>query len=100
MASKIAVLRINPRELLAIKNSLEAIASVKNILSNSENPYLQAFGEKLYGCEELVLKITQSINLEAPAILSKGNFIAENFNQELDELRKLAYGGKDYLEKL
>jgi DNA mismatch repair protein MutS len=100
LASKIAVLRINPRELLAIKNSLEAIASVKNILSNSENPYLQAFGEKLYGCEELVLKITQSINLEAPAILSKGNFIAENFNQELDELRKLAYGGKDYLENL
>ncbi|HUM32710.1 MAG TPA: DNA mismatch repair protein MutS [Bacteroidales bacterium] len=100
LASKIAVLRINPRELLAIKNSLEAIASVKNILSNSENPYLQAFGEKLYGCEELVLKITQSINLEAPAILSKGNFIADNFNQELDELRKLAYGGKDYLENL
>jgi DNA mismatch repair protein MutS len=100
LASKIAVLRINPRELLAIKNSLEAIALVKNILSNSENPYLQAFGEKLYGCEELVLKITQSINLEAPAILSKGNFIAENYNQQLDELRKLAYGGKDYLDNL
>lgn len=100
LASKIAVLRINPRELLAIKNSLEAIAPVKNILSNSENPNLQVFGEKLYGCEELVLKITQSINSEAPAILSKGNFIAENYNQQLDELRKLAYGGKDYLDNL
>ncbi len=100
LASKIAVLRINPRELLAIKNSLEAIAPVKNILSNTENPNLQVFGEKLYGCEELVLKITQSINPETPAILSKGNFIAENYNQELDELRKLAFGGKDYLENL
>lgn len=100
LASKIAVLRINPRELLSIKNSLEAIAPIKNILSNSENPNLQIFGQKLYSCEELVLKITKSINPEAPAILSKGNFIAENYNQELDELRKLAYGGKDYLDNL
>ncbi len=100
LASKIAVLRINPREMYAIKNSIDMLIPVRECLINCGDSALAAFGESINLCHDLSAKITAAINPDAPAIISKGGLIAENYNQELDELRNIAYGGKDYLEKL
>lgn len=100
LASKIAVLRINPREMYALKNSLEMLVPVRNALINTGEAQLMAMAEKINLCPELVQKISVAINPDAPLLVNKGGVIADNFNAELDELRKLAFGGKDYLDNL
>ncbi len=100
LASKVAVIRINPRETVQLKNSLDAIAPIIDECKASVNPLLQEIGEMLHPCEEIREKIGTEIKPDCPNLLNKGNVIADGASDELDELRKIAFGGKEYLENL
>ncbi len=100
LVSKVATGRINPREVVQLKNSLEAIVPIKAIASQSDNESLKIIAEQLQDCEVLRSKIKQSLKEEAPVSIAKGGAIASGFHEELDELRALSQGGKDYLEKM
>lgn len=100
LISKVATLKVNPRELVQLKNSLEAIVPIKALASQSDNGSLKMIGESIQGCEPLREKIKATLNEEAPVNILKGNTIATGFSPELDELRGLAFSGKDYLNKM
>lgn len=98
LISKTATGKINPREVIQLKNSLEAVVPVKALALQSKNGSLQAIGEQLDDCESLRLKIKETLNEEAPVHIIKGNAIADGVSEELDELRSIASGGKEYLD--
>lgn len=100
LISKVATGRICPREVVQLKNSLEAVVPVKGIALKSGNESLKVLGDKLHDCELLRNRIKEMINEEAPVNILKGNTIAKGFSAELDEYRGLAYSGKDYLDKM
>ncbi|MFC7356497.1 DNA mismatch repair protein MutS [Jejudonia soesokkakensis] len=100
LISKVATGKINPREVIQLKNSLEAILPIKGEISKATNESLQVLGEKLNECETLRNKIKQTLQEEAPVNILKGNTIAAGFNEELDELRAISKGGKEYLDKM
>ena len=100
LISKVAVGRINPRELLQLKRSLGEIDGVKKICSAVNNKALHLYGEQLNGCHTIYDLIDKEINEEAPVKVDKGNVIADGVNAELDELRALAGSGKNYLVNL
>ncbi|MCG9973384.1 DNA mismatch repair protein MutS [Gramella sp. YB25] len=98
LISKVATQRISPREVNQLKNSLNAIIPVKEIATKCDNEALKVIGDNLHSCELLRKKIEESISEEAPVNVQKGNVIAKGFSKELDELRDIAYFGKDYLD--
>jgi len=98
--SKVAVGRINPREVLQLKTALEALIPIKELCENSDNTSLQKIGDQLTLCSTIREKITNEIKADAPNALNKGNVIADGINEELDELRKIAYSGKDFLMQI
>lgn len=98
LISKIATGKVNPREVIQLKNSLEAIIPIKSIASNCTNESLKIIGDTLQGCDVLREKIKQMLNEEAPVNVLKGNSIAAGFSSDLDELRGLSKSGKDYLD--
>ena len=100
LISKVATGKINPREVIQLKNSLEAIIPIKSLISQSKNTYLKQLGQGIHSCEELRQKIKEVLFEEAPVNIAKGNTIAEGHSQELDELRNLAFSSKDYLDKM
>ncbi len=100
LASKVAAIRINPRETIQLKNSLDAIIPIIEECKSIDNPLLQAIGEKLHPCDEIREKIEKEVNPECPNLLNKGNVIANGVDKDLDELRSIAWGGKEYLENL
>ena len=100
LISKAAVGRINPRELLQLKRSLQEIEEVKKLCGQFERPALSRFGEQLNGCHEIYELIEREICEEAPVKVEKGGVIADGVDAELDELRSLAVTGKDYLSDL
>ncbi|WP_350292997.1 DNA mismatch repair protein MutS [uncultured Croceitalea sp.] len=100
LISKVATGKINPREVVQLKNSLEAVVPIKQLAIESANTSLQHIGEHLYSCETLRGKIKEMLNEEAPISIAKGHTIAEGYSEELDELRGLAFSGKDYLNKM
>ncbi len=100
LISKVAVSRVNPRELVQIKKALSAIGTIKKILSGSPNPSLQKIKEQLNEAEQVRERIENIIVQDPPANLLKGGVIAEGVDEELDELRKIAFSGKDYLLSL
>ncbi len=100
LISKVATQKVSPREVVQLKNSLQAIVPIKDIATNSTNAVLKNIGKQLHDCNQLISKITDTINEEAPVLLSKGNVIATGVSVELDEYRSLAYSGKDYLAKM
>jgi len=100
LISKVATGKINPREVVQLKNSLEAVVPVKQIALESSNTSLKELGHKLFSCEELRSKVKEMLNEEAPINIAKGNTIAEAYSEELDELRGLAFSGKDYLNRM
>lgn len=100
LVSKVATGKICPREVIQLKNSLEAMVPVKALASHAKNEALQILGEKLNGLEHLRAKIKETLNEDAPVNILKGNAIATGFHDELDELRGLANKGKDYLDKM
>ena len=100
LISKVAVGRINPRELLQLKRSLGEIDSIKKICAGLDNKALSVYAEQLSSCRTIYEKIDKEINEDAPVRVDKGNVIADGVNAELDELRSLAGNGKDYLAGL
>lgn len=100
LISKIATTKVSPREVIQLKNSLEAIVPVKSVSETCDNEALKILGGNLNNCDLLREKIKQTLNEEAPVNVLKGNTIAEGFSQELDELRGLSKSGKDYLDKM
>ena len=100
LISKVATGKVNPREVIQLKNSLEAIVPIKSLASNCANESLKIIGDKLQGCDVLRDKIKATLNEDAPVNVLKGNSIAAGFSSELDELRGLSKSGKDYLDKM
>jgi len=97
LISKAAALRVNPRELYHLKKSLGIIGEVKEQLSASDNPTLQKIADQLNPCHLIREKLEKELNEEAPVNVLKGNVINKGINAELDELRSIAFSGKDYL---
>lgn len=97
LISKVAVGRVNPRELLQLKRALQAVAPVKQMLLNSGSGELLKFGSQIDPCEFLFQKIDRELKEDAPMLLHQGGIIKEKVNAELDELRAIAFSGKDYL---
>ncbi len=100
LISKLATGKINPKEVVQLKNSLEAVVPIKQLAQNSTNDSLKNIGERLNDCESLRSKIKEVLNEEAPVNIAKGNTIAKGYSEELDELRDLAFSSKDYLDKM
>jgi DNA mismatch repair protein MutS len=95
--SKVAVSRISPREVVQLKVALHSIEPVKHFCLDSEQATLRKIGDQLTLCEIVRERIAKEIVADPPALLNKGNVIAKGVNPELDELREIAYSGKDYL---
>ncbi|MCA0133398.1 DNA mismatch repair protein MutS [Winogradskyella alexanderae] len=100
LISKIATTKVNPREVIQLKNSLEAIVPIKSMAKSSDSESLKVIGDNLNNCDLLREKIRQTLNEEAPVNVLKGNTVATGFSQELDELRGLSKSGKDYLDAM
>ena len=97
IVSKAAVGRISPREVVQLKVALQAIEPIKNACLNAENESLRRIGEHLNLCESIRNRIAREIKNDPPLLINKGGVIADGINTELDELRQIAYSGKDYL---
>ena len=97
IVSKAAVGRISPREVVQLKVALQAIEPIKNTCLNAENESLRRIGEHLNLCESIRNRIAREIKNDPPLLVNKGGVIADGINAELDELRQIAYSGKDYL---
>ncbi len=97
LISKVAVARVNPREMIYLKRALDSIEAVKKLCEASGNDGLQKIGDQLNSCNLVRDRIDREMNPDPPALAIKGNIIRQGLNDELDDLRKLAYSGKDYL---
>jgi len=100
LISKVATLKINPREVVQLRASLEHIPLIKQLCLASANESLTLLGDKLHSCEQLSARIAETLNEDAPVNIAKGNAIAKGFSAELDELRGLSHSGKSYLDDL
>lgn len=100
LASKIAVGKVNPKEVVQLKNTLKELKPIKEQLENTDTKSLLSISDRLNLCEELVKMIETQLDEDAVAQLGKGKVIANGFDPELDELRRLKSSGKDYLENL
>lgn len=100
LISKVAAFKISPRELIFLLQSLDAIIPIKQAALKSENESLKMIGDQLHSCDLLREKIKASLNEDAPVAIQKGHAIATGVNNELDELRKIAFSGKEYLAEL
>ncbi|WP_341200184.1 DNA mismatch repair protein MutS [Croceibacter atlanticus] len=100
LISKVATAKVSPREVIQLKNSLDAIVPIKTLALKSENDALKVIGDNLQSCDLLRGKITETLNEEAPVNILKGSTIARGFSKELDELRDIRFSGKEYLDKM
>ncbi|MBO3097158.1 DNA mismatch repair protein MutS [Gelidibacter pelagius] len=100
LISKVATVKISPREVVQLKNALEAIVPIKALTQKTDNKALQHIGDSLELCEELRQRIKATLNEEAPVNILKGNTISSDFSAELKELRSLSTSGKDYLDAM
>jgi DNA mismatch repair protein MutS len=98
--SKAAVGRIAPRELVSLKNALNALIAIKQNCDQAANPTLQRIGEQINLCSRIRERIEREIVADPPTQLNKGNVIAKGVNADLDELRDIMFSGKDYLLNL
>ena len=98
LISKVATGKVSPREVVQLKHSLEAILPIKEKSQEAKNESLKIIGEQLCDCKLLREKISATLREEAPVLIQKGNAIAAGVSEELDELRSIAKGGKDYLD--
>lgn len=100
LISKVAVGRISPRELGQLRKALECISPIKEICEKSGQAELAYLGNQLQVCAPLRDRITKELHAEPPVALNKGQVIADGVNEELDELRALAFSGKDFLQQI
>lgn len=98
LISKVAAGRISPREVIYLKESLDAIIPVKELALKSPQEAVKVIGDSLHACDLLREKIATTLNQDAPVAINKGNAIAFGVNSELDELRNISNSGKEYLE--
>lgn len=98
LISKIATSKVSPREIIYLKESLDAILPIKEIALASKQEAVKVIGDSLHACDLLREKIASTLHQDAPVAISKGNAIAKGVNSELDELRKIAFSGKEFLE--
>lgn len=100
LVSKVAVGRISPREMVQMKNALNAVAPIKAYCEDADNAVLRSFGEQLNACASIRDRIERELNPDAPNATNRGNVIRTGVNDELDSLREISYSGKDYLLKI
>ena len=100
IVSKVATGKVSPREMVQLKNALTAVVPLKEACISADNNELNRIGERLSVCAELTARIAKEINNDPPQLVNKGNVINSGVNEELDNLRDIAYRGKDYLLKI
>ena len=98
--SKVAVGRINPREVVQLKVALQAIAPIKQACAEADNPALRSLADRLNACADMADRIGREIDNEPPTLINRGGAIRPGVDAELDELRTLAHSGKDYLSHI
>ena len=98
--SKVAVGRVSPREVVALKVALQAVEPIKQACLEADNASLNRIGEQLNVCQSIRDRVDREINNDPPLLVNKGGVIKQGVNAELDELRQIAYSGKDYLLQL
>ena len=100
LISKVATGKINPREVVLLKDSLKAINPIKEIANQSKNKTLQKLGNEIDSCINLIDEISKTLQENAPVNISKGNAITTGVSEELDELRDISNSGKEYLDNI
>ena len=95
--SKVSVGRVSPRDVVQLKVALQSIEPIKMLCEGSDDAVLKRIGEQLNLCAGIRDRIAREVQPDPPLMVNKGNVIAEGVNEELDELRRIAYQGKDYL---
>ena len=98
--SKVAVGRVSPREVVQLKTALQALVPVRRACLEADNAVLRRIGDQMALCEGLRDRIEREVNEDSPQLVSKGGVIKNGVSSELDELRNIAYSGKDYLLKI
>ena len=98
LISKIAAGKVSPREVVYLKESLDAIIPIKNLALESPQEAVKVIGDSLHSCDLLREKIKTVLNQDAPVAIAKGNAIAKGINEELDDLRAISTSGKEFLE--
>jgi DNA mismatch repair protein MutS len=100
LISKVALVRISPREVVQLKKALQTIQPLKDLCKSSGNPHLLKISDQLNPCALIRDRIEKEMLAEVPALINKGGVIANGVSEELDDLRKIAYSGKSYLLEL
>ena len=100
LISKVATFKISPREVIQLKNSLEAIIPIKSLAEKSTNTSVKEIGVNLSNCDKLRDKIKETLLEEAPVNILKGNSISSEYSKELKELRNIAFSGKEVLDQM
>ncbi len=98
--SKVAVGRVNPREVVQLRNALRAIEPIKKFAEESDHEVLKRMGEQLNPCATIRERIEIEVTNDPPVLVNRGNVIQKGVSVELDELREIAFSGKDYLAKM
>lgn len=98
--SKVAVNRVTPREVVQLKVALNAIEPIRAAFLASDQPYLKEIGEKLNPCPVIRDRIEREIHPDPPTLINRGDVINKGVNEDLDQLREIAYSGKDFLMKI
>lgn len=98
LISKIAAGKVSPREVVYLKESLDAIIPIKTLALESPQEAVKVIGDSLHSCDLLREKIKTTLNQDAPVAIAKGNAIAKGISEELDDLRAISTSGKEYLE--
>lgn len=100
LISKVGLQKAGPRELVQLKRALTHIEEVKKLAEETQNPFLTGLAAKLNPCLSIREKLDRELQPDPPALLIKGNVIADGIDEELDRLRKIAFGGKEYLVEI
>lgn len=100
LASKIAVGKVNPKEVNQLKNTLLEIEPIQNLLKSTDAKALLSIADRMNPCEQLIALISEQLDDDAAIQIGKGKVIADGFNEELDELRKLSNSGRSFLEDI
>jgi len=100
LISKVGLQKAGPRELLQLKRALTHIEEIKKLAEQSKNPALETLAAQLNPCTSIKDKLEKELQADPPALLIKGNVIADGIDDELDRLRKIAFGGKEFLVEI
>jgi DNA mismatch repair protein MutS len=100
LISKVAVARINPRELLMLKRAMSATMPIKELMKASKGKELKELADQLNNCKLMQERLTEQLSDDAPMLVHQGGIIKDGVHKELDELRKIAHSGKDYLMEI